>query len=55
MSLLSLNLKEEMDGDCLISSDKLCDALIVDGKRNYSISLCQHGEFVCHQHSVVCN
>ena len=30
MSLLSRNLKEEMDGDCFASSGKLFHALIVD-------------------------
>ena len=33
MSLLSRNLKEEMDGDCFVSSGKLFHALIVDGKK----------------------
>ena len=42
-----------MDGDCFVSSGKLFHALIVDGKKN--ISLCEHGEFVCHQRSVGCS
>ena len=32
--------------------------IIVDGKKElkpYCISLCEHGEFVCHQRSVGCN
>ena len=35
MSLFSRNLKEEMDGDCFVSSHKLhvIHALIVDGKK----------------------
>ena len=33
MSLLSRNLKEEIDGDCFVSSGKLFYALIVDGKK----------------------
>ena len=33
MSLLSRNLKEEMGGDCFVSSGKLFHALIVDGKK----------------------
>ena len=33
MSLLSQNLKEEMAGDCFVSSGKLFHALIVDGKK----------------------
>ena len=33
MSLLSRNLKEEMDGDCFVSSGKLFHDLIVDGKK----------------------
>ena len=33
MSLLSLNLKEEMNGDCFVSFGKLLQALIVDGKK----------------------
>ena len=33
MSLLSRNLKEEMDEDCFGSSGKLFHALIVDGKK----------------------
>ena len=33
MSPLSRNLKEEMDGDCFVSSGKLFHALIVDGKK----------------------
>ena len=33
MSLLSRNLKEEMDGDCFVSSCKLFYALIVDRKK----------------------
>ena len=27
--------------------------LIVDGKKEYNICLCMHGEFVCHQRSIV--
>ena len=33
MSLLSQNLKKEMGGDCFVSSDKLFNVLIVDGKK----------------------
>ena len=33
MSLLSRNLKEEMDGDRFVSSGKLFHALIIDGKK----------------------
>ena len=33
MSLLSRNLKEEMDGYCFVSLGKLFHALIVDGKK----------------------
>ena len=33
MSLLSRNLKEEMEGDCLVSLGKLFHALIVDEKK----------------------
>ena len=55
MSLLSRNLKEEMDGDCFISSGKLSMPLSLMERRNYSISLCEHGEFVCHQRSVGCS
>ena len=55
MSLLSRNLKEEMDGDCFVSSGKLFPPLSFMERRNYSISLCEHGEFVCHQCSVGCS
>ena len=48
MSLFSRNLKEEIDEDCFVSSDKLFQWKA----RNYSISLCVHGEFVCHQRSI---
>ena len=30
---LSWNLKDKMDGDCLVFSDKLFHAIIVDGKK----------------------
>ena len=33
MSQLSQNLKEEMDGDCFVSSGKLFHAFIVDRKK----------------------
>ena len=33
MSLLSRGLKEEMDGDCFVSSSKLFHVIIVDGKK----------------------
>ena len=55
MSLLSRNLKDEMDGDCFVSSGKLFPPLSLMERRNFSISLCEHGEFVCHQCSVGCS
>ena len=33
IALLSQNLKEEMDGNCFVSSGKLFHALIIDGKK----------------------
>ena len=33
MSLISRNLKGEMDGDCFVFSGKLFHALIIDGKK----------------------
>ena len=45
MSLLSRNLKEEMDGECFVSSGKLFHALIVDGKKKlYIIKFLRIGE-----------
>ena len=55
MSLLSQNLKEEMDGIALYLQASYPTPLSLIERRNYSISLCEHGEFVCHQHSVGCN
>ena len=33
MSIFSRNLKEEMDGECFVSSGKLFHALFLDGKK----------------------
>ena len=55
MPLLNRNLKEEMDGDCFVSSANYSTPLSLMERRNYSISLCEHGEFVCHQRSVGCS
>ena len=44
-----------MDGDCFVFSGKLFYALSLMERMTYSISLCEHGEFVCHQRSVGCS
>ena len=48
------NLKEKIDGDCFVSSSYSMPLSLME-RRNYSISLCEHGEFVCHQRSVGCS
>ena len=59
MSLISRNWKEDMNGNCFVSSGKLFHAqggrLSLMERKNYSIRLCEHGEFVCHQRSVGCS
>ena len=56
MSLISRNLKEDMNGNCFVSSGKpYSTPLSLMERKNYSINLCEHGEFVRHQRSVGCS
>ena len=50
-----VSIKLECDWDCFVFWASYSTPLSLMERMNYSISLCEHGEVICHQRSVGCS